>query len=241
MKKLFYFLTAGTLLFASCSKDEVPPKTDAQVITESIIQNLPEANVPGPMAGAADSLGSMIQQLVSLSPPAGSSFSTIPHEEVGTNQRRAVGDYKVYTWSQEGMEYIYQLYEADTKYVIDLYFKHPQLSVSHLPYMHLEADKDGQNGFYEIYSAFEDQETGAVDKTAVMNFAWNTDANGTLTYTADMMGIFDYQMVINADGSGTYTLNLFEELAYEAAWDTTGAGWYKSYDEYGQVADQGTF
>lgn len=245
MKKLVYLFTAATLVLSSCSKDDPAPKTEAQLTTESLISQVPKVNAPSKLGNTssqeansysaiATSFSQIPEQILSIVPPAGTQSSNEPVAASGS-QRTAPGDYLSYYWSDAGYDFAYQLFEGDTQYIIDLYYKSADTQDTYVPFLHVEADKDGKNGFYESYAAY--NEGGEVTTVFTFTFTWTSQDNGAVRYQYDLDGMAYYDLLINPDSSGTLAISQFDELLYESAWDAAGSGWWKYYDYEGNVTE----
>lgn len=92
-------------------------------------------------------------------------------------------------------------------------------------------ENSGTWTFYELNS-----------QTVSATAQWNRDASGnyhavlTITATGEKT-----DLQIQADGSGDVTVYRGQKKMLEIHWNADGSGWWKSYDDQGNILQQGTW
>jgi hypothetical protein len=242
-------LTVAILAF-SCSKDDDPePSLETAALT--IGAGADVITPPAAMSGSSDPYAQMaaawiesvngIGQYTTLfTIPDGAAKST--GKITASNGRAAgAGDYVVYTWndSQTGYSLGLQISEESDHFTWEIFYKLPS-DTEWLKYIHTEEKKDKSSGFMKVYDiwGFFGEDPSAI----IASYNWVR--NGDI-FTFDMdSDLFEMQLNITINTktkAGSVTYYFGGTKAYEMTWDADGDGTWKSYDEQGNIIDEGSW
>lgn len=237
-------LVVAALLF-SCGKDDDEPSLDKRTLSFSGNEQVIAA--PAAMQDVEDEgaqtavnwinqANAMSQYLSYMQIPSGATKSG---ERITAANGRvsSAGDFVVYTWSDnQGTEIAYQVSETSDSFVFELFIILPD-QPEWTKYFHAEEKKDKSSGFMKVYDAFYGDDASVV----LFSYTWSRSGD-EFTLTISDGEDSSVKLVINEKtkaGKVTYTSDGLKE--YEIIWDAAGNGTWATYDEEGNLDDEGSW
>ncbi|HYC84105.1 MAG TPA: hypothetical protein VEB86_02740 [Chryseosolibacter sp.] len=249
--KITRLLLMALAVFAfSCSDDEPEPSLEsaelsltgsAQLVVAPAALTTSSDPYAQMAAGWIESINAISQYTLMFETPAGATKSTT--KITATNGRPAgtTGEYLVYTWSdqQSGYSVAYQISQTSDHFTWEIFFK-TSTSADWLKYIHAEEKKDKSTGFMKVYDIW-----GFIDEDPSLLLAfYNWSRNGDI-FTFEMESDwFEMHVVLTVNTktkAGSVVYYIGDMKWYEMTWDAAGNGTWKSFDEQGNIDEQGTW
>ena len=249
-RNLRIYLLNGLAILAlfSCSNDDdVKPTDSLENARLSFADKTEIVEVPTELknssniyaqqaAGYIQEINSMGTYTSNFLPPSGAVKTSSPVTASNGRVARTNKEYLVYTWEDSGYGITYQVSESGDNYVFEIFYKLGATG-DYLKFVHAEESKSGKSGSMKIYNIFAEGEESKI----FVNYAWNTDADGTISFVADFVDTaFKYEVKVRTDGSGEVKYLTDGKLVYHMVWTVSGDGTWKLYEE-GSVVSEGSW
>ncbi len=156
-----------------------------------------------------------------------SSFSTSFSVPDDAQKQSANSNSLTYYWSYYGYSYWITYKKESDKYTWKWEYEFPE--VSRFTYVTAEQSLDGKSGSWSIYDP---ENTNNLVWTYTWSLATNGDYTASLVWHDSSTESESFDVSDNADGSGTFTYNLNGVKQAEIIWNADGSGtyWMLGYD-----------
>ncbi len=249
-RNLRIYLLSGLAMLAvfSCSDDDdAKPADSLENVRLSFADETEIIEVPTALKNSSNTYAQQaagyIQQINSMGtytanflPPANAVKTNTPVTASNGRVARTNKEYLVYTWEDGGYGITYQISESGDNYVFEIFYK-LGATADYLKFVHAEESKSGKSGSMKIFNIFAEGD----ESTILVNYTWNTAADGTVSFVADFVDTaFKYEVIVKSDGSGEVKYLIDGELAYHMIWNVSGDGTWKFY-ESGSIISEGSW
>lgn len=249
LRKITLLLAVIALLFnVSCSKDDDETTVDLSAVQFAFDQSNPpiDQTVINNLAMTDDTNAALISSYLSTA-----NLMTIwltyfnqPSTAVQADSPIGTcgGNSATYTWTSsaggETFAIAYQICETDEDYIFQIFWSVNGGDFEQIIYAE-ESKGELRDGFMQLFAS---DPTSDIGNTAVIEYSWKENTDGSLDYTVSIDGQgVAMQIKVNPDNSGTIEYRLDGELFYEATWNSSGtSGTYTFYSD-GQATDSGSW
>lgn len=197
--------------------------------TALLNSNDPQAQMAAAWIAQANAMGGY---LALFDVPAGTT-KTSTRITASNGRVNNSGEYEVYIWNdtESGYSVAYQVSEESNSYVFEIFIK--EQGQDWLKYFHAEEKKDQSEGFMDVYNVI-----GEDPSEIALSYEWGRSGD-MFTFSLQSEGVLIALNVNEKTNAGDIVYEIDGTKQYELNWDTEGNGSWASYDEEGNLTDEG--
>jgi len=251
MKNPKLLLLTLVIFALSCSKDD-DAKPNLESASPSIAESTVVVTPPTAMTSSSDPYAQMASAWIQsvngigayttyFKAPEGAVKGTTKITASNGRSSGTTGEYLVYTWNdtQSGYSVAFQVSDESDHYTWEVFFK-ASTATEWLKYVHAEEKKDKSSGFMKVYDVWEllgDDPSGIL-----ASYTWERTGDiFTFEMNSDLFELHLNLTINTKTKAGSVTYYFGHVKTYEMTWDANGNGTWKSYDEQGNIDEQGSW